>query len=37
VSPKLLIEDGAFFQGECRMGDSPEAPPRPPRPGEGAE
>ena len=20
VSPKLLIEDGAFFQGDCRMG-----------------
>jgi cytoskeletal protein CcmA (bactofilin family) len=25
VSPKLVIEDGAFFQGECRMGDPPEA------------
>ncbi len=22
VSPKLVIEDGAFFQGECRMGDA---------------
>ena len=27
VSPKLLIEDGAFFQGDCRMGG----------PGRGAE
>jgi len=25
VSPKLVIEDGAFFQGECRMGGPPEA------------
>jgi cytoskeletal protein CcmA (bactofilin family) len=25
VSPKLLIEDGAFFQGDCRMGDAPGA------------
>jgi cytoskeletal protein CcmA (bactofilin family) len=25
VSPKLIIEDGAFFQGDCRMGDAPEA------------
>ena len=24
VSPKLLIEDGAFFQGDCRMGGPPE-------------
>jgi cytoskeletal protein CcmA (bactofilin family) len=24
VSPKLVIEDGAFFQGECRMGEPPE-------------
>jgi cytoskeletal protein CcmA (bactofilin family) len=24
VSPKLIIEDGAFFQGDCRMGDAPE-------------
>jgi cytoskeletal protein CcmA (bactofilin family) len=23
VSPKLVIEDGAFFQGECRMGEVP--------------
>jgi cytoskeletal protein CcmA (bactofilin family) len=22
VTPKLVIEDGAFFQGECRMGDA---------------
>ena len=28
-SPKLVIEDGAFFQGDCRMGEPPEAPPRP--------
>jgi cytoskeletal protein CcmA (bactofilin family) len=25
VSPKLLIEDGAFFQGDCRMGGPPKA------------
>jgi cytoskeletal protein CcmA (bactofilin family) len=25
VSPKLVIEDGAFFQGECRMGGPPES------------
>ena len=24
VSPKLVIEDGAFFQGDCRMGEPPE-------------
>jgi cytoskeletal protein CcmA (bactofilin family) len=23
VSPKLVVEDGAFFQGECRMGEPP--------------
>jgi len=23
VSPKLVIEEGAFFQGECDMGSSP--------------
>jgi len=23
VSPKLVIEDGAFFQGECQMGSLP--------------
>jgi cytoskeletal protein CcmA (bactofilin family) len=28
VSPKLVIEDGAFFQGDCRMGEgaTPPAP-----------
>jgi len=35
VSPKLVIEDGAFFQGDCRMGSPPEEAGRPPRdPGE---
>jgi cytoskeletal protein CcmA (bactofilin family) len=30
VSPKLVIEDGAFFQGECEMGAAKGAlPPRP--------
>ena len=29
VSPKLVIEDGAFFQGDCRMGGPPDGPPRP--------
>ena len=24
VAPKLLIEDGAFFQGDCQMGEPPE-------------
>jgi cytoskeletal protein CcmA (bactofilin family) len=24
LTPKLLIEDGAFFQGDCRMGEPPE-------------
>jgi cytoskeletal protein CcmA (bactofilin family) len=24
VAPKLLVEDGAFYQGDCRMGDPPE-------------
>ena len=24
VSPKLLIEDGAFFEGDCQMGEPPE-------------
>ncbi len=24
VSPKLVVEDGAFFQGDCRMGEPPE-------------
>ncbi len=23
VSPKLLIEDGAFFEGDCQMGEPP--------------
>ena len=27
VTPKLVIEDGAFFQGDCRMGEEP-VPPR---------
>lgn len=26
VSPKLVIEDGAFFQGHCDMGARPAAP-----------
>jgi cytoskeletal protein CcmA (bactofilin family) len=34
VSPKLVIEDGAFFQGDCRMGGPPEAPRGPARNGE---
>ena len=29
VSPKLVIEDGAFFQGECRMGEGVQPPARP--------
>ena len=29
VSPKLVIEDGAFFQGECRMGEGTTLPPKP--------
>ncbi len=29
VSPKLVIEDGAFFQGDCRMGEGATLPPRP--------
>jgi cytoskeletal protein CcmA (bactofilin family) len=24
VSPKLLIEDGAFFEGDCQMGEPPD-------------
>jgi len=35
VSPKLLVEDGAFFQGDCRMGGPPE--PREAAPGSGGE
>ena len=31
VAPKLLIEDGAFFEGDCQMGEPPEGhTPRPP-------
>jgi cytoskeletal protein CcmA (bactofilin family) len=33
VSPKLVIEDGAFFQGDCRMDEPGEGPPRGERPG----
>ncbi len=29
VTPKLVIEDGAFFHGDCRMGGPPEVAPRP--------
>ena len=29
VSPKLVIEDGAFFQGDCRMGEGATLPPKP--------
>jgi cytoskeletal protein CcmA (bactofilin family) len=40
VTPKLVIEDGAFFQGDCRMGDVA-GPPREdkaaPAPGTGGE
>jgi cytoskeletal protein CcmA (bactofilin family) len=32
VSPKLVIEDGAFFQGQCDMGDKANAAAPPPRP-----
>jgi cytoskeletal protein CcmA (bactofilin family) len=36
VAPKLVIEDGAFFQGECQMGQAPaDLVPRPPPPGRG--
>jgi hypothetical protein len=34
VTPKLVIEDGAFFHGDCRMGEPPEAAPGPPGRGE---
>lgn len=27
VSPKLLIEEGAYFQGQCDMGDEKASPP----------
>jgi cytoskeletal protein CcmA (bactofilin family) len=34
VAPKLLIEDGAFFEGDCQMGEPPEGhTPRDPGPG----
>ena len=29
VSPKLVIEDGAFFQGDCRMGEGAVPPAKP--------
>ncbi len=29
VSPKLVIEDGAFFQGDCEMGALPPGTPAP--------
>ena len=35
VTPKLIIEDGAFFQGDCRMGGPPEPGSRPPRDPDG--
>ena len=35
VSPNLLIEDGAFFQGDCRMGGPAEATKLPPGAPEG--
>jgi cytoskeletal protein CcmA (bactofilin family) len=36
VTPKLVIEDGAFFHGECRMGGPPEVAARPRGAGEPA-
>ena len=38
ISPKLVIEDGAFFQGDCRMGEGavPPAKPAPERDGGGS-
>jgi cytoskeletal protein CcmA (bactofilin family) len=34
VSPRLLIEEGAFFQGECQMSTEPASAAKPaPRPG----
>jgi cytoskeletal protein CcmA (bactofilin family) len=36
VTPKLVIEDGAFFHGDCRMGGPPELGPRPRGPGDPA-
>ena len=36
VTPKLVIEDGAFFEGECQMGQPPDGlGPRPGNPGAG--
>jgi cytoskeletal protein CcmA (bactofilin family) len=36
VTPRLVIEDGAFFHGECQMGQGSEAvAPRPPASGRG--
>ena len=34
VSPKLVIEDGAFFQGDCRMGEGATAPHQDPAAGD---
>jgi cytoskeletal protein CcmA (bactofilin family) len=34
VTPKLVIEDGAFFHGDCRMGGPPEVASRPRPAGE---
>jgi cytoskeletal protein CcmA (bactofilin family) len=36
VTPKLVIEDGAFFQGDCRMGEGGAAAPASSTGGEGA-
>jgi len=36
VTPKLVIEDGAFFQGDCRMGEGAAAAPAAATGGEGA-
>ena len=36
VTPKLVIEDGAFFHGDCRMGGPPEATSRPRGAGDSA-
>ena len=36
VAPKLLIEDGAFFEGDCQMGEPPPADP-PPEGGDRSE
>jgi cytoskeletal protein CcmA (bactofilin family) len=33
ISPKLLIEDGAFFQGQCDMGEKAPVTTVPPPPG----